>query len=106
MGQHGNTAFVKHYDTPSVRSTVQSQLQGMADGGATVIHTRLWLVTGTGDDDFGQAWRTHFPLSAAEAANLRAYVQDVAAIRAADGHHGGGTGVDVAYPFHIQDYLP
>jgi hypothetical protein len=81
-----NTAFVKQYDTPSVRSTVQSQLQGIADGGATVIHTRLWMVTGTGGDDFGQAWRTHFPLSAQEVTNLRTYAQDVAAIRAADGH--------------------
>lgn len=81
-----NTAFVKHYDTPSVRSTVKSQLQGIADAGATVIHTRLWMVTSPEGDDFGDAWRTHFPLSTQEVTNLRSYAQDVAGIRAADGH--------------------
>ena len=32
------------YHEPGVRELVIEQLQGMADGGATIISTRLWLV--------------------------------------------------------------
>lgn len=80
------SAFITRYHLPGVRSTVQQQLQGMADRGASMMHTRLWMVTSPGGVDFGEPWRAHFPLSAQETANLRAYAQDVAAIRASDGH--------------------
>jgi hypothetical protein len=69
-----------------VRQTVKTQLQGMADAGATVISTRIWLVTSPGGADFGQTYRAHFPLSDQEAANLRAYAQDVAAVVGAGGN--------------------
>lgn len=81
-----STAFLSSYHLPGVRSSVQAQLQGMADRGATLIHTRLWMVISPGGPDFGERWRLHFPLSSQEAANLTAYAQDVAATRAADGH--------------------
>ncbi len=50
-----NTAFISQYDTPSVRQTVQTQLQGMADRGATLISTRLWLVLEPGTPN--SQWR-------------------------------------------------
>lgn len=81
-----STAFINRYHLPGVRAMVQQQLQGMADRGASMMHTRLWMVTSPAGVDFGEAWRSHFPLSVQEAANLRAYAQDVAATRASDGH--------------------
>lgn len=80
------TSFVTQYHAPGVRDVVRTQLQSLADRGATVIHTRLWMVVGPGGSDFGETWRAHFPLSTQEAANLRNYAQDVAAVRAVDGH--------------------
>jgi hypothetical protein len=81
-----HTAFLTRYHDPAVRRTVRTQLQGMADRGATLISTRIWLVTEPGTTDFGDAWRATFPLSAQEQKNLRAYAQDVAAIRGAAGN--------------------
>ena len=80
------TAFITQYNDPTVRATVQSQLQGIADSGGEVISTRIWLVTPPGADDFGQKWRSHFPLSDQEQANLRAFAQDVAAVIGAAGN--------------------
>jgi hypothetical protein len=80
------SSFITQYQNPAVRQLVQSQLQGMADAGATVISTRIWLVTSPGGADFGETWRSHFPLSDQEAANLHTYAQDVAAIRGAGGN--------------------
>jgi len=80
-----NTAFLSIYHLPGVRDTVRGQLQGMADRGATLLHTRLWMVTSPGTSS-PEAWRLHFPPSAQEATNLRTYAQDVAAVLAADGH--------------------
>lgn len=80
------TAFITRYHLPGVRTTVQQQLQGMADRGAAMMHTRIWMVTSPGGSDFGEPWRAHFPLSSQEVTNLRTYAQDVAAVRAADGH--------------------
>jgi hypothetical protein len=68
-----STAFLTRYHLPGVRSTVQAQLQGMENRGATMMHTRLWMVTSPGGQDFGEAWRHHFPISAQEATNLRNY---------------------------------
>lgn len=73
-----HTAFITIYNDPTVRHTVQSQLQGMADAGASVISTRIWLVTEPGTTNFGETWRATFPLSDQEEANLRQYAQDVA----------------------------
>lgn len=79
------TAFITTYDQPTVRHTVQQQIQGMADRGATFIHTMIWFVTPPGETNFGETWRATFPMSDQEEANLRAYAQDVAAVVAADG---------------------
>ena len=80
-----HTSFVTTYNQAAVRQSVQAQLQGMADRGATFINTIIWFVTSPGADDFGETYRAHFPMSDQEASNLRAYAQDVAAIRGAGG---------------------
>jgi hypothetical protein len=80
------TAFITQYQKPDVRRGVRSQLQGMADRGATIISTRIWLVTEPGTTNFGESWRATFPLSDQEKSNLRAYAQDVAATRGAGGN--------------------
>jgi hypothetical protein len=81
-----STAFITIYNQPQVRQTVQSQLQGIADRGATYIQTAIWFVTGPDDSDQGQTWRAHFPLSSQEATNLRTYAEDVAVIQGASGN--------------------
>jgi hypothetical protein len=80
------TAFITQYQKPDVRRVVRAQLQGMADRGATVISTRIWLVTEPGTANFDEAWRATFPLSDQEKSNLRLYAQDVAAVRGAGGN--------------------
>ena len=81
-----HTAFITIYDQSGVRQSVLSQLQGMADRGATIISTRIWLVTEPGTTNFGETWRATFPLSDQEQANLHAYAQDVAAIKGSGGN--------------------
>jgi hypothetical protein len=81
-----STAFITIYDQPGVRDTVQAQLQGMANEGATFVHTSVWLVTEPGGTNLGQTWRATFPITAHEAANLRTYAQDVAAVRSSSGN--------------------
>ena len=81
-----HTAFITQYQDRAVRQTVRTQLQGMADRGATVISTRIWFVTEPGTTNFGEAWRATFPMRDQEKANLRAYAQDVAAVRGAGGN--------------------
>ena len=66
------TAFISTYNQPQVRQAVQSQLQGMADRGATLMHTRIWLVDGLGESSTGQVYRLGFPITDQEAANLHA----------------------------------
>jgi len=66
----GTTAFITTYDQLQVRQTVQQQLQGMADRGATSIQTAIWIVTEPGMTDFGQTWRTTFPMTDREAATF------------------------------------
>ena len=78
-----NSSFIKKYHDPNVRATVRSQLQQMADSGATVIKTMIWLVTPDADE---RGWTSTFPLSTEELAKIRQYTQDVAAIQAQDGH--------------------
>jgi hypothetical protein len=81
-----STAFVTIYNRPQVRETVQAQLQGMADRGATSIQTAIWIVTEPGTTNFGQTWRATFPITDQETANLHAYAQDVAAVQGAGGN--------------------
>jgi hypothetical protein len=58
----------------------------MADRGATVISPRIWFVTEPGTTNFGDTWRATFPMSNQEKQNLRAFAQDVAAVRGAGGN--------------------
>src|SRR5205814_56532 len=81
-----HTAFITIYDQPGVRQTVRSQLQGMADRGASTISTRIWSVTEPGTSNFGETWRATFPMTDQEAANLHAYAQDVAAVQGSGGN--------------------
>jgi hypothetical protein len=82
---YDQTTFITTYDQPNVRAAVQAQVQGMADRGATFLHTSIWFVTYPGTTNFGQTWRATFPMTDQEAANLRAYAHDVAAIQGAGG---------------------
>jgi hypothetical protein len=81
-----HAAFITTYNQSQVRQAVRSQLQGMADRGATVISTRIWFVTEPGTTDFGEAYRATFPMTDQEEANLRAYAQDVAAVQGSGGN--------------------
>jgi hypothetical protein len=80
------SAFITIYDQPGVRQLVHTQLQGMADRGATIISTRIWFVTELGTTNFGQTWRATFPMTDQEQTNLHAYAQDVAAIQGSGGN--------------------
>jgi hypothetical protein len=71
--------FITIYDQPAVRQIVQAQLQGMADRGATFMNTHLWFADYPGTTS-SETYRLFFPMSEQEAANLRAYAQDVAAV--------------------------
>ncbi len=81
-----NTAFISQYDTPSVRQTVLAQLQGIADRGATLISTRLWMVLEPGTPNGNGAWALTFPLTSREQANLHTYATDVASIMGSGGN--------------------
>lgn len=81
-----HTAFITTYNNPTVRQTVLSQLKGMAEAGADVISTRIWMVTEPGTTNFGETWRATFPLSDQEKANLHLYAQDVANVQSANGN--------------------
>lgn len=78
------TGFIAAYNDSQVRQTVQMQLQGMADRGANFIHTSMWVAKPPGQTCCSNAQIT-FPMTAQEAANLRAYAQDVAAIQSSAG---------------------
>jgi len=79
------TGFIAIYNQAQVRQTVQQQVQGMADRGATFLHTSIWVAKPPGTSCCSTAQVT-FPPTSQESANLRAYAQDVAAVVAADGH--------------------
>ncbi|MCK5799572.1 MAG: hypothetical protein KAI47_20420, partial [Deltaproteobacteria bacterium] len=74
------TAFLTRYHQPQVRTLVKSQLAGMRQAGATVISTRIWLVSPPGTTG-AYSWKHHFPLNTQEIANIRAYAQDVASAK-------------------------
>jgi hypothetical protein len=80
------TGFISIYNQPQVRSTVQAQLQGMADRGATSIQTGIWFAKEPGMSDCCSTVQVTFPMTDQEQANLRAYVQDVAAVQGSGGN--------------------
>jgi len=79
------TGFIAIYNQPQVRQTVQIQLQGMADRGASSIQTAIWVAKQPGNDCCSTAQVT-FPMTAQEQANLSAYAQDVASVVGAGGN--------------------
>lgn len=81
-----HTAFITTYNQSQVRQAVRSQLQGMADRGATIISTRIWFVTEPGTTNFGESYRATFPMTDQEQANLRTYAQDVASVQGSAGN--------------------
>lgn len=80
-----STGFIAIYDQPQVRQTVQAQLQGMADRGASSIQTAIWVAKGPSNTCCSTAQVT-FPMTSQEQANLRAYAQDVAKVLGAAGN--------------------
>ena len=79
------TGFITLYNQPQVRQTVQAQVQGMADRGATSIQTAIWVAKGSASYCCSTAQVT-FPMTSQERANLRAYAQDLASIVGAGGN--------------------
>jgi hypothetical protein len=79
-----NSTFMSQYHKPEVRAQVLSQLQGMADAGAKVISTRLWM---TGPVGGLTNFNLGFPLSAQELQNIRQYAQDVSSIKGKNGQY-------------------
>jgi len=82
-GFKGST-FLRNYHRPKVREAVRRQLQAMADAGAEVIKTGIWLVDSPPNHD-DRGWCMTFPLSPSELTNIRSYAADVAQIRRKDG---------------------
>ncbi|MCP4599984.1 MAG: hypothetical protein GY847_05505, partial [Proteobacteria bacterium] len=78
------SSFLRDYHVTSVRNTVLSQLQGMANSGATHLRMGLWPVS-IDPSNHTETWRLHFPMNTQELTNLRTYAQDVADIVACDG---------------------
>ena len=102
------THFIPIYHTGSVRSTVLSQLQSMANAGATRLKLGIFPYgKGMGSSPWpnalsGTDYWCHFPPEAQELANIRQYAQDVAAIQASDGHR---LCLDVEFYWHVaSDY--
>ena len=78
----GDEGFIAVYNQPPVRQMVQTQLQEMADRGASSIQTSLWVENGP---NFYATVGITFPMTDQEQANLRAYAQDVASVVSASG---------------------
>lgn len=81
-----NSAFITQYHLPNVRSVVLTQLQGIADKGATFISLRIWFVTDPGSGT-GDHWEATFPMSQQEADNLHQFALDVAGIQSTIDNH-------------------
>jgi hypothetical protein len=81
-----DSAFITQYHIPSVRSTVLTQLQGMADQGATFVSLRIWIVALPGTTT-KLHWEATFPMSDQETANLHQYAEDVASIQSTIDSH-------------------
>jgi hypothetical protein len=81
-----DTVFITQYHIPSVRSAVLTQLQGIANKGATFVSLRIWFVTEPGSTTAAH-WEATFPMSDTEMTNLHQYAEDVASIQSTiDGH--------------------
>jgi hypothetical protein len=81
-----DSAFITQYHISSIRSTVLTQLQGIADKGATFVSLRIWFVSQPGTTT-ALHWEATFPMSLQEAINLHQYAEDVASIQSTiDGH--------------------
>ncbi len=80
------TSFIKNYHTPATRALVLSQLQSMADSGAEIIKTSLWMVQTPETYSSTGTWKLGFPYTTQDLANIKTYSQDVANIVASDGH--------------------
>jgi hypothetical protein len=79
----GERSFLTRYDDPRVRAVVLSQLAGMARAGVDAIKTDVWLVGA--QSATGNSYKHHFPMTPREAANIRRYTLDVAALRTPSG---------------------
>jgi len=78
-------AFLTQYHIPSVRSTVLTQLQGIADRRASFVTLDIWFGSDPGAPR--QDWLATFPISEQEKQNLHQYAEDVASIVSkVDGH--------------------
>jgi hypothetical protein len=81
-----DSAFITQYHIPNVRSSVLTQLQGIADKGATFVSLRIWFVTEPGTPS-ALHWEATFPISDQETLNLHQYAEDIASIQSKiDGH--------------------
>jgi hypothetical protein len=81
------TAFLSQYHLPTVRSTVLTELQGIADKGASFVTLDIWFGHEPNATTPGQYWQSTFPISDQEKANLHQYAEDVATIQSkVDGH--------------------
>ena len=78
------TGFLAVYDQPQVRQMVQTQLQEMADRGASSIQTTVWVMKGPSFCCSNAGFT--FPVTDQEATNLRTYAQDVASVASARGN--------------------
>lgn len=78
------SGFIRTYHSPDVRERVRAQLQGIADAGASLVNTTLWLV-GPAESAGAQPWQLEFPPSNQERQNIRQYAGDVASVRGANG---------------------
>lgn len=81
-----NSAFITQYHISNVRSTVLSQLQGIADKGTTFISLRIWFVTDPGPSN-SDHWEATFPMSQQEAENLHQFALDVAGVQSTVDSH-------------------
>src|SRR5438093_13070327 len=55
-----STAFITIYNQLQVRQAVRAQLQGLADRGATFIHTTIWFVSYLRPSNFGETGRATY----------------------------------------------
>jgi len=78
------TGFLAVYDQPQVRQMVQTQLQEMADRGASSIQTTVWVMKGPSFCCSNAGFT--FPVTDQEATNLRTYAQDVASVVSTSGN--------------------
>ncbi len=84
---HNSGAFISSYDQPTVRSTVKEQLRSMANSGARIVNTRLWLSDPPGSQSTNNPERLVFPLTDQELQNIRHYVRDISTVKDPEGNY-------------------